>query len=265
MIQAFVGAGARQGFGPTVHVEGDALFLDGWWHAAFRVSDGAFIVRNEEPPGPSTVLDDVAAELAARGLRSVGVDLPLIQPITYTALSLGSVSWALWAADLATGEEALAARAGAESFLDQPAFSDAGAVGDGGDGGDGGTVDFSAELGGARRIAGLPPSLILTVGLEGAQAQELEVAFPDCRLEARGLEDTPPHVCATLIPSLVLVDATERAGREFVMELRADACGRFIPVVALTRGADVPLGADLALDPDQAPGTWVEPIRRLLP
>ncbi len=254
VIEAFVSSGARQAFGPNLHIEGDALFLHGWWHGAFRVAPDTFIVRNEEPPDDSRALEDVAESLAGRGLQQVGVDLPLIQPITYTALSLGSVSWALWASGLARGEEALAARVAVESYLDdsqvEPSPPNPG---------------FTAELGGARRVAGLPPMLILAVGIAADTAHQLEAALPDCQVEARRLEEIAPDVCGTLIPALVLVDATARIGREFIMELRADACGRFLPVVALTGEGDVPLGADAALDPAQPPGSWVEPLRRLLP
>ncbi|MDP9072392.1 MAG: hypothetical protein M3N68_14130 [Actinomycetota bacterium] len=252
VIQAFVAQGARRAFGPSLHVEGDGLFLHGWWHSAFRVSGEAFLVRNEEPPSDARVLEDVGRELARRGLQQVGVDLPLIQPVTYAALSLGSVSWAVWSTDLAVAEQALQERAGAESFFEEAAEEDE-------------PVDFRAELGGARRLAGLPPSLILTVGLDPAHARLLEGAFPDCRVESRALEELDPDACGSLVPSVILVDATAQRGREFVMELRASACGRFVPVVAMTGGADVPLGADEVLDPDQDPSGWVEPIRQLLP
>lgn len=252
VIQAFVRQATRRAFGPQLHVEGDALLLDGWWHSAFRVSTTTFLVRNEEPPGGSSVLIDVAGELAAEGLQQVGVDLPLIQPVTYAELSLGSVSWALWSTDLASAEHALAERAGAESFFEESAGSDA-------------PVDFRAELGGARRLAGLPPSLILTVGLGPEQVRPLEEAFPDCRVESRSLATFTPDACGALIPSVILVDATAQAGREFVMELRASACGRFLPVAALTAGGEAPLGADLALDPGQGPSGWIGPLRDLLP
>lgn len=252
MIRAFVGQGTRKAFGPTLHVEGDGLLLDGWWHTAFRVSPDTFAVRNEEPPGETSALEQVAGELSRRGLQQVGVDLPLIQPVTYAALSLGSVSWALWSSDLAAGERALAERAGAESFFEESIEDDS-------------PVDFEAELGGARRVAGLPPSLVLTVGLDAAVGDELKTALSDCRFEERTFENLAPDACGSLIPSVILVEATEQAGREFVMELRASACGRFVPVVAVSEGGEVPLGADAALDPRDGTETWVEPIRSLLP
>ena len=49
------------------------------------------------------------------------------------------------------------------------------------------------------------------------------------------------------------------------MELKAAACGRVLPVVALTTDAAPPLGADAAVNPDADPATWAEPIRTLLP
>ncbi|MGH7426597.1 MAG: hypothetical protein ACREJP_10595, partial [Candidatus Methylomirabilales bacterium] len=153
MIQAFL-SGARQAFGPTLHIEGDGLFVAGWWQAAFRISHEAFIVNAEEPREPTTVADDLAAALSAREMQPLGTDFPLIQAVTLTELSLAGVSWTLWAADRALGEAALAARVGDESSFRALTPEDAGQ-----------TVDWSAELEGARRIAGLPGSVIVTVGL----------------------------------------------------------------------------------------------------
>ncbi|HJV09416.1 MAG TPA: hypothetical protein VJ653_07030, partial [Acidimicrobiales bacterium] len=67
-----------------------------------------------------------------------------------------------------------------------------------------------------------------------------------------------------IIPTVVLVDATGQTGKEFMMELRAAACGRFLPVAAVTPERVVPLGADITLDP-ATPEAWIDPIRRLLP
>lgn len=254
VIQAFVHHGARRAFGPTLHVEGDALFLDGWWHTAFRIAPDTFIVRNEEPPGPSVALARLADELAARALHEVGVDLPLIQPVTYVELSLGSVSWTLWASDLASGEEALAARTMGDSFLTETSPAAPGT-----------TTDVSTEWGGARRLAGLPPSVVLAVGLDTGRAEELQGYLPDCSVEARAFDEITPDACGSLLPALVLVDATDQIGRDFIMELRASACGRFVPVAALTEGTDVPLGAEEALDPARPVSGWVETLRRLLP
>lgn len=256
VIDAFVRGGAKRAFGQKLHIEGDALFLSGWWHACLRIADGVFAFRNEEAREEAPVLGDVVAALRARGLSEVAVDHPLIQPITYTELALGQVSWALWASDLASAEQALMARAGAETFLtDSPAAEPEQPV----------SADFSAELGGARRLAGLPASLVLTVGLDPAQAEELKAALGDCRVESRSFAEFPPSACGALIPGAVVVDATGPTGREFIMELRTEACGRFLPVVALTEDAELPLGADEVLDRRAPPGAWVALLRAVLP
>ncbi|MGH9149298.1 MAG: hypothetical protein ACRD0D_06255 [Acidimicrobiales bacterium] len=253
-IEAFVRGRARKGFGMSLHIEGDALMLDGWWHVSVRIRPDTFILRNEETPRDTSVLKDMADALSAEGYCQVDIDHPLIQPITYVTLSVGALSWALWAPDLATGEAALAERSGAESFFgEEPA------------GGVDLDKDFTAELGGARRIGGLPPSLVLTVGVERAKANKLRAALPEVRLEAKDLGDIDPDTCGSLIPAIVLVDASTPAGREFVMELRVSACGRYVPVVALTPAGDLPLGADVVLDPALEAAEWVEPLRRLLP
>jgi len=256
VIAAFAREGSTNAFGPLVHVERNVLLLSGWWHAALRVAPDTFIVRNEDPPFDCTVLADIAAQLSSQGLSHVAVDLPAIQAITYAELSLGAGSWALWAPDLAAGERALADRVAEESFM-----TDDVGLGDG----QPRDADFSAELGGARRVAGLPPSLILAVGVPEGEARRLKAAFPNCRMHVTTFEETPPSACGTLIPALVVVDATERTGQEFIMELRTEACGRFLPVAALTRQAEAPLGADIALDPDGGADSWVEPVRNLLP
>ncbi len=253
VIRAFVAEGARRGFAPTLHIEGDCLFFDGWWQAAFRVSPDVLAVRNEDPPGQTTVLADVRAALAERGLQQVNVNPPLLYVITYAEIALGLVQWALWAADAAAGEAALQARAGEDSFLND--YAGGGAIKE---------ADYSAELGGARRNAGLPPSVILSVGLSGDRTADLATELTDCRFETRALGEIEPDMCGALVPTLVLVDATTRTGEEFVMRLREAACGRFLPVVAVTDGGPPP-GADAAVDPATESATWLEPIRRLLP
>ncbi len=262
VVRAFVTAGARQGFGPSLNIERDALLFDGWWHAAFRVAPETFIVRYDEPPGQTTVLADLAGELSGRGLAAVGQDLPVVVALTYAELSLsGGVGWTLWSRDAASGQADLAARIGAESYLEGPGVEDPGGYE---------PVltepvpDLSAELEGARRMAGLPPTVVAAVGVGRAKLNQLQPVMPECRFEWVPV-DTALNACSPLGPALVLVDATTQLAREFIMEFRADACGRFLPVVALTHDEEVPLGADLALDPDQDPLSWVEPLRRLLP
>ena len=259
VIDAFLTEGAKRAFGPSLHVENNSLILNGWWHAALRIGERVFAVRNEEPREDRAPLDELLAALRELGLEQVALDHPYIQPITYTEISLGQVSWGLWATDLASGEEALVARASAESFFTDtldPAFLDASAPQ---------SADFSAELGGARRVAGLPTALVLTVGVEPARAEALGAALDDCRVVARSFEEFPPSACGALIPGVVVVDASGRTGIEFIMELRAEACGRYVPVVALTENAEVPLGADAVLDPRQPPTAWAAPVRDLLP
>ena len=256
MINAFLCEGSKRAFGPTLHVEANTLMLHGWWHAALRISPDVYAVRNEPPREEAPALEDLMAALRERGLSEVAVDHPLIQPITYTEISLGQVSWALWAPDLATGTEALTAKAGAETFFsdqyhivetEEPV-----------------SADFSAELGGARRVAGLPAALVLTVGVDEQKAKELHAALDDTRLEVRTFEEFPPNACGALIPGVVVVDATADTGREFIMELRTEACGRFIPIAAVTDGG-APLGADAALDPRAGGADWAASVRNLLP
>ena len=253
VIQAFVDGGARRAFGPTLHIEGDVLFYDGWWQAALRFGPDAFAIRGEEPPAGSDVRERVAAELTARHLEPLGTDFPLIGAFTYAEIALGPVAWVLWAPDIARGQAALEARVGKESFL-------------------GGEVspnpvdpDFTAEIGGARRLAGLPASIVLTVGVTSAQAEELAASLPECRFVNKSLEGVTPEVCGSIIPTLIMVDATADIGRELIMELRAAACSRFIPVVALTPDGGPPPGADAAVDPRRPAAAWAEPIRQLLP
>jgi hypothetical protein len=257
VIRAFGREGARQGFGNRLHIERDGLLLDGWWHAAFRVSPGVFIVRTDEPPEPSSALEQLAEELGSRGLQGLGEDFPLVTALTYAELSLaGGPRWALWASDQAAGEEALRARLSAESSLTEtdssyhpPSVEER---------------DLTAELEGARRVVGLPPTVVVAVGLAESQVQQLRMALPDCRLETFDLRE-PPEACGLMGPSLVLVDATDQPGRAFVIGLRASACGRFVPVAAVAPGDEPPLGADLALDPGADAHSWAAPIRELLP
>ena len=253
MVQAFVEEGAKRAFGPSLHIEGDVLFYDGWWQAAVRVSPRVFAVRGEEPPDETPVLQHLADTLAAQHLADVGTDYPLVGAITYAEIALGPVAWTVWAPDEATAQADLHGRVGRDSFLgDEVSPTPI-------------EPDIGAELGGARRLSGLPPSLILALGVEATETQALAEVLTDCRFESRPLEAVTPDICGSLLPTLMLVDATDQTGREFIMELRAAACGRFVPVVALTGDPDLPLGADAAVDPASAPATWAEPIRTLLP
>lgn len=253
VVEAFVNEGAKRAFGPTLHVEGDYLFFDGWWQTAIRITPQTFAVRSEEPPGDTDVAQRVGAALAARGLRDLGTDFPIVGAITYSEIALPPVNWAVWAPDPATGTAELNERAGRDAFLGDetsPVPQD---------------MDYGAELGGARRLSGLPPSLVLALGLRPTAVDDLAAALPECRFESRALEAVTPDVCGSLLPTLMLIDATAQSGREFIMEMRAAACGRVIPVLALTADGSVPLGADAAVDPGTPPSTWVEKVRGLLP
>ncbi len=226
VIAAFIHEGARTAFGPTSHLEGDCLFLDGWWQVCFRVSPEVFAIRNEPPPRESELREQIA---------------------------LGIVQWEVWAVDEETASRVISARAGEDAFLgdystDEP-FKE---------------PDYTAELGGARRSAGLPPSIVLTIGMNEDQTRELQGHLLECRFVTRSFDSIKPEMCGAIIPTVVLIDATGQTGKEFVMELRAAACGRFLPVAAVTSDTQLPLGADIALHPSD-PDTWVDPIRRLLP
>ncbi|MGI8808317.1 MAG: hypothetical protein ACR2KK_10825 [Acidimicrobiales bacterium] len=252
-IAAFVHEGARTAFGPTTHLEGDCLFLDGWWQVCFRVSPEVFAIRNEPPPRETDIIQQISMELSVMGMQPVGTNPDLLYAITYTEIALGIVQWEVWAADAQTAEAAISKRAGADAFLgdyatDEP-FKE---------------PDYTAELGGARRSAGLPPSIVLTIGMDEDQTRALQGHLVDCRFVTHTFDTIQPEMCGSIIPTVVLIDATGQPGKEFVMELRAAACGRFLPVAAVTSDRQVPLGADIALDPSD-PDTWVDPIRRLLP
>jgi hypothetical protein len=252
VVEAFVNEGAKRAFGPTLHVEGDYQFFDGWWQAAIRITQQTFAIRSEEPPDETDVAEQVGTALAARGLQDLGTDFPIIGAITYSEIALPPVVWTVWAPDAEIGGAELNERAGRDAFLGDetsPVPTDA---------------DYSAELGGARRLSGLPPSLVLALGVDAATTQDLAAVLPECRFESRALEAVTPDVCGSLLPTLILVDATAQTAREFIMEMRAAACGRVIPVVALTPD-EVPLGADIAVDPATPPLTWVQRIRALLP
>ncbi|PLS75099.1 MAG: hypothetical protein CYG61_09335 [Actinobacteria bacterium] len=259
VLAAFAGNGARKAFGPMLHIEGDNLYLDGWWQASLRIADDTFIVRDEQPPVDTTLMADLQAALTGKGLQQVGADLPGVTMITYTEFTLGGASWIVWAPDLATAEANLNARVTRETFFEPAESAEAGLVGD-----EAHLVGSSAELGGARRVAGLPPALVLAVGVSDETAAQLDTVLDGCSVKtvsfAAGLD-----TCSSIIPTLIVVDATDQTGREFIMELRAAACGRFIPVAALAEGGDVPLGAEAVLDPAAEPASWVAPIRDLLP
>jgi hypothetical protein len=253
VVRAFVEEGAKRAFGPSLHIEGDVLFYDGWWQASVRVSPRVFAVRAEDPPEDTAVLQRLTDSLAARRLDDVGTDFPLVGVITYSEIALGPVAWSVWAPDADTAQADLHERVGRDAFLGDDVSPKPV------------EPDYSAELGGARRLSGLPPSLVLALGVDGDRTAALAEVLTECRFESRPLEAVTPDICGSLLPTLMLVDATTQAGREFIMEMRAAACGRFVPVVAVSADGGVPLGADVAVHPAAGPTNWADPIRRLLP
>ncbi len=252
---AFLG-GAAEAAGPTLHIERDALLLEGWWHAAIRLRSDVFALRIDTPPSASPCLDRLADDLTARGLRVVVAGHPLMQPLTYAELDLVGAEWALWATDPDTAEVALAARLGAESAprdfdeVELYVHTD---------------TDVSYNFERSRRVAGIVPSVVLVVGLDFDQVHELAAALPECQLVSRSLGDIAPDGCGELRPGLVVVDARRPEGAVFAMQLRAAACGRFLPVAALAHGKEPPWGADIVLDPACPPALWRSDLRNLLP
>ena len=242
--------GARHAFGSKLHIEGDCLSYDGWWEVAFRISPDTFALRNEEPPEQSKVVDDVAAVLRANGAQPVEANLALLVAITYTVIDLGAADWTIWSADAATAEAALSARAGHDTFLhDSPLAGQD-------------PTAYVAEMGGARRSAGLPAFVVLTVGVDAATAAAMAGALADCRIESRTLEEVRSDDCGKVMANLVIVDATSQRGKDFLVDVRAD--GSFVPLVAISPEPSL-IGADATVDCTLAPSEWAGHIRSLLP
>ncbi len=253
VLEAFIDGGARRAFGPTLHIEGDILLFDGWWPAGVRVAGRTIAIRAEEPDTTTDALERAAARLSARGLIDLGTDYPLVGAITYAEIALPPVVWNVWSVDPEVAQHDLNERAGRDKFLGDDHANEAM------------EADYTAELGGARRLSGLPASLILTLGVNQEVVESMTAVLPDCRFVSRPLDAVTPDACGSLLPTMMVVDATTAVGQEFIMELRAVACGRTVPVVALTDASALPLGADVAFAPTSAPINWVQPIRALLP
>jgi hypothetical protein len=260
VADAFATGGARHAFGDKLHIEGDCLVFEGWWEAAFRVAPGTFALRDEAPPEPTDALDELQSRFEAAGLRQVTANPALMVAITYTAIDLGAAEWTYWSTDEATAEAALAARAGHDTFLDSL----------------GGTFDegapvlatstpastYAAEMGGARRSAGLPALVILTVGVEDRIVSAMAEVLDDCRIESRSLGELDPHGWAALMPNLALVDATTAEGEAFIAALLTQ--GPSVPLVAVHPGGHFP-GTDATVDPSAPPEQWAHHLRALLP
>lgn len=240
------------GFGERLHIENDSVLFDGWWHSALRISPDTFALRDEDPPEPdATFLADLAARLDAKGLRRVPIDTTLLTVITYTSLDLGGVEWQVWSTDQATAEVDLAFRASRDAFFGdttaRPPTSS----------------NFAATMGGLRRTAGLPPMVVLTVGVDGAAVDTLAATLGTCRVESRSLSDIEPEGCQALSPNLILVDCTKPQGAEFLGRLRATGEDQLLMVAALSSGWLE--GADVTLDPASSPSEWAEHLQNLLP
>ncbi|MFN2388215.1 MAG: hypothetical protein ABR575_01210 [Actinomycetota bacterium] len=247
-------AGAPAAAGDSLHIEEDALILAGWWHCAVRLGDSAFLVRTEEAPDDSHAPEIVREVLSAAGLSDIPGEHPLILAVIYTEVSTAGGTWELWGRDGRSATRALASRAGAESMFRDWAEVDEAVV-----------EGLGVQMEGARRIAGLPPCVVLAVGLADDEVYALEASLPACRFESRALSEIEPDDCGDLRPAAVVVGARVPAGREFVMRLRAAACGRFLPVAAVVDDDVVPAGADVALD-GRAPATaWRSDLASLLP
>lgn len=258
VLEAFVGGGAVKAFGPSLHVEGATLALDGWWKAAFRVAPTTFAVREEPPPDGSRALDGLEECLREHGLRPVGADPSLLIAVTYTSLDLGASEWAVWSDNQHTADAALSALAGVDTFFDDaprtaPSTSSAAAA-----------SVYEAQRGGARRTAGLAAMVIVAVGLDEEAVDAMAATLDDCRIEARAISEIEPEECGSLLADLAFVDARSGAGMAFTLALRATPRGATMPIVALgPDGAWTP--ADVTVSPEESPEEWAGHIRRLLP
>lgn len=252
LVEAFVG-GARHGRSGDLYVEGDVLYVNGWWQAAMRVANDVFILRTEAPPVPVPAVDALSEVLRRRGLEEIPGEHPLIEAVTYAELSLVGVGWTLWAPDAARGEQALGHRAAPESRVEDwtPSASDHPAVGDL-------SGQFAASL-----VGGLPPSVILAIGLDDDTVEVLREVASACRVETSE-PGGAVAACGRIVPHLVIIDAQEQPGRNFLLEFRREACGRHVPIAAVTT-EEVPRGADTALDPRKPPSWWQDQLQRLLP
>lgn len=267
LIEAYV-QGAGDGSVPGLQVQGDVLYVGGWWHAALRIAKDVYIVRAEPPPQPGPFLDLLAVALERSDLQVVeGGDSPLIDAITYVTADVSGLEWNLWAPDAERGEAAIARRAGAETApvsgsgsdplegFDAPGESLLENL-------PGNYGDISAQF--ARALVdGMPTPVVLAVGLPEDVVADVEAMLPRCRIESRTMDDAIA-TCGLLKPDLVLVDAAGERGRRFLLEFRADACGRFVPVAAVTVDGEPP-GADVALDSRAGPLAWQEQLLALLP
>lgn len=268
LVEAFV-AGARSGSVPGLQVTGDVLYVAGWWHAALRIAKDTFIVRAEPPPEPVPVFDLLTVGLERSGLKVVeGGDNPLINAITYVEADVSGLEWDLWAPSAERGAQAIAQRAGAETLpatgagagFDLEAWDSPGEPLT--ENLPGNFGDISAQFAEAL-LDGMPTPVVVTVGMPDGVVTDLRTLLSACRVESQSLDEAL-SACGLLKPDLVLVDAEGDRGRRFILELRAEACGRVIPIVAVTDDP-VPPGANVTLDAQKGPMDWHEQLLALLP
>lgn len=250
LIDAFVGRTSQGGFAETIHVEGDVLLLDGYWHFLMRVGGSTFILRSDEPPLETKVIQQAAQVLRDRGLQHVASDPPGLTVLTMNKASLGYVDWHVWAPDLETGMADVAHAVTDDSEFTPSEWTE---------------TDYTAELHGARRLAGLPTSVILSIGVAPEPLDILGETLGDCVFVQKKFGEIEPDQCGSLVPTLILVEASEQIGREYVMHLRAASCSRILPLVAVTPDGVPPLGADAAVGAGEDPRSWAPSIRSLLP
>ncbi|MGH9225787.1 MAG: hypothetical protein ACRD2W_18835 [Acidimicrobiales bacterium] len=254
VIEAFLESATATAFGPSLHIERGTMKVHGWWSVAYRVSDRTVLVRDEEAPDGSTAVADVAAALAAHGLTAVGSDMAGIAMLIYTNLDLGYGPWTAWSNDAATAEMDLNAKATEESFLGGEPSVAAVPTPD---------PDIAENARGARRLAGAVERVVVAVGVDAERVAALAAALADCWFEPRGFDEIDAAGCGSLLPTLVLVDATGEAGGAFLVALQAEE-GVRAPVVAITAGGEMRAGGDASVDAAEPPETWAPLIRDLL-
>jgi len=102
---------------------------------------------------------------------------------------------------------------------------------------------------------------------EGSAAvDDLAAALADCRFESRAFGEIDPAGCASLLPTLVLVDATGAAGvsdLDLDLDLDPDHVAG-APIVALTTDGEVRAGVDATVDVTAPAKAWVRMVQDLL-
>lgn len=264
LVEAYL-AGARSGSTAGVYIEGDVLHLGGMWQAVLRLDDDVYLVRAEAPPDAdaAALLDRLRARLSGRGVQPIPGEHPLVQAVTYAELSVVAVDWELWATDPERGQARLAHRAAPDAMAQDWVAAEPGPEQWSGPLAEpAGYGDMSAEFA-KSMVGGMPRTVVLAVDCSEEVVAGLEATVPDCRVEARAMGEAV-SACGVLVPHAVVVDARTERARRFLLEFRAEACGRHVPVAALAEG-EPPPGADVALDPRLPAQAWQDTLIRLLP